>query len=216
MQGKDKHRLKVLNNYINKKEKQGAKNQLYKFVAYNIKWKSEHGVCVKPEFMDSHVCYKLSNSLSGYGGIRVVRVSDDLSGSSSRGRGGVVAKSAVVHSRWCVKNLSVFRWVLMAVVCPSFHASVGQSDAFKDFRCLSSYPLDQVSSGNFLRGKIYDWLKNGILLMWINFLHSCPEALRGASCSKTHFIHCLGSSHQANIRSNATLLQLHVYFWMKL
>ena len=31
------------NNYINKKEKQGdkAKNQLYKFVAYNIKWKSE-------------------------------------------------------------------------------------------------------------------------------------------------------------------------------
>ena len=32
-----------LNNYIYKKEKQGdkAKNQLYKFVAYNIKWKSE-------------------------------------------------------------------------------------------------------------------------------------------------------------------------------
>ena len=39
---------KFLNNYINKKEKQGdkAKNQLYKFVAYNIKWKSECGVCV--------------------------------------------------------------------------------------------------------------------------------------------------------------------------
>ena len=38
---------KFLNNYINKKEKQGdkAKNQLYKFVAYNIKWKSECGVC---------------------------------------------------------------------------------------------------------------------------------------------------------------------------
>ena len=37
---------KFLNNYINKKEKQGdkAKNQLYKFVAYNIKWKSERGV----------------------------------------------------------------------------------------------------------------------------------------------------------------------------
>ena len=32
---------KFLNNYINKKEKQGnkVKNQLYKFVAYNIKWK---------------------------------------------------------------------------------------------------------------------------------------------------------------------------------
>ena len=34
----------------------------------------------------------LSNTFSGYGGIRVVRVSDDLCGSSSRGRGGVVAK----------------------------------------------------------------------------------------------------------------------------
>ena len=34
---------KFLNNYINKRKKQGdkAKNQLYKFVAYNIKWKSE-------------------------------------------------------------------------------------------------------------------------------------------------------------------------------
>ena len=34
---------KFLNNYINKREKHGdeAKNQLYKFVAYNIKWKSE-------------------------------------------------------------------------------------------------------------------------------------------------------------------------------
>ena len=36
-----------LNNYINKKGKHGdeAKNQLYKFVAYNIKWKSE-SMCV--------------------------------------------------------------------------------------------------------------------------------------------------------------------------
>ena len=112
---------KFLNNYINKKEKQGdkAKNQLYKFLAYNIKWKSEHGVCVKPEFMDGHVCYELRNSLGGYGSIRVVRVSDDLGGSSSRGRGGIVAKSAVVHSRWCFKNLSEFRWVLMAVACSS-------------------------------------------------------------------------------------------------
>ena len=66
-------------------------------------------MCVKPEFMDGDVCYKLRNSLGGYGGIRVVSVSDDLGGSSSRGRGGVVAKSAVVHSRWCVKNLSEFR-----------------------------------------------------------------------------------------------------------
>ena len=34
---------KFLNNYINKREKQGdkAKNQQYKIVAYNIKWKSE-------------------------------------------------------------------------------------------------------------------------------------------------------------------------------
>ena len=64
---------------------------------------------MKPEFMCGHVCYKLRNSLSEYGGIRVVRVSDDLGGSSSRGRGGVVAKSAVVHSRWCVKSPSEFR-----------------------------------------------------------------------------------------------------------
>ena len=53
-----------LNNYINKKEKLGniAKNQQYKIVAYNIKWKSELMcvcvcvcVCVKPEFMYGHV-----------------------------------------------------------------------------------------------------------------------------------------------------------------
>ena len=46
--------------------------------------------------MYGHVCYKLRNSLGEYGGIRVVRVSDDLGGSSSRGRGGMIAKSAVV------------------------------------------------------------------------------------------------------------------------
>ena len=39
----------------------------------------------------------------------MVRVSDDLGGSSSRGWGGVVAKSEVVNSRWCVKNPSEFR-----------------------------------------------------------------------------------------------------------
>ena len=33
---------------------------------------------MKPEFVDAHVCYKLRNSLGGYGGLRVVRVSDDL------------------------------------------------------------------------------------------------------------------------------------------
>ena len=60
-------------------------------------------MCMKPEFTDGHVCYKLRNSLGEYGGIRVVRVSDNLGGNSSRGRGGVVAKSAVVRSRWCVK-----------------------------------------------------------------------------------------------------------------
>ena len=170
------------------------------------------GVCVKPEFMYSHVCYKLRNSLGGFGSIRVVRISVDLGGSSSRGWGGVVAKSAVVHSRWCVKNPSEFRLILMAVAWPSLHAAVGQSDAFEEFRCLNSYPLDQVGSGKFFRGKIYDWLKKGILFMWINFLHSRPEALRVALCVKTHFIHCLGSSRQANIRSNATLLQPCVCF----
>ena len=197
---------------MNKKEKQGdkAKNQLYKFVAYNIEWKSESWcVCVKPEFMDGQ-----RNSLGGYGGIRVVRVSDDLGGSSSRGRGGVGAKSAAVHSRWCDKNLSEFRWVLMAVACSSLYLSVGQSDVFEDFHSLSSYPLDQVGSGNFFKGKIYDWLKNGILLMWINFLHSCPDALRRASCAKTHF---LVSAAAIRLTSGRMLLfSSHVYvFWMK-
>ena len=100
--------------------------------------------------MYSHVCYKLRNSLGKYGGIRVVRVSDNLGSGSSRGRGGVVAKSAVV------KNLSEFRWVLMAVVCSSLQLSIGQSDVIEDFRCLNSNPLIQVGSGKFFRGKIYD------------------------------------------------------------
>ena len=143
-----------------------------------------------------------------YGGIKVVRVSDDLGGSCSRGRGGGVAKSAVVTAG------DVFRGVFMAVACSTLPPFWSVS-TFADLRCLNSYPLDQVGSGKFFRGKIYDWLKKGILLNWINFLHSSPEALRGASCAKTHFIHCLGSSRQANIRSNATLLQLRVCFWMK-
>ena len=37
----------------------------------------------------------------------------------------------------------------MAVACSSCQPSVGRLAAFEDFRCLSSYPLDQVSSGNF-------------------------------------------------------------------
>ena len=53
----------------------------------------------------------------------------------------------------------------MAGACSSLQSSVGQSDALEDFRCLSSYPLDQVGSGNSFRGKIYDWLKKGFLLM---------------------------------------------------
>ena len=165
------------------------KNQLYKIVAYNIKWKSESmRVCVKPEFMYGHVCCKLRNSLGGYGGIRVVRVPDDLGGSSSRGRGGVVAKLAVVTVG------DVFRgFFFMAVAC-SILPPFWSVSPFADLRCLNSYPLDQVGSGKFFRGKIYDWLKKGILLNWINFLHSRPEALRGASCAKTHFIHCFGSS----------------------
>ena len=56
---------------------------------------------MKPEFMYGHVI----NSP----GIGVVRVSDDLGDSSSRGWGGIVAKSAVDRSRWYVKNLSEFR-----------------------------------------------------------------------------------------------------------
>ena len=162
-------------------------------------------VCVKPEFM--YVRCKLRNSLGGYGGVRVVRVPHDLGGSSSScGWGGTVAKSAVITAG------DVFRGVFMAVegsILPPFWSV----SWFADLRCLNSYPLDQVGSGKFFRGKIYDWLNKGILLNWINFLHSRPEALRRASCTKTHFIHCLGSSCQANIQSNAPLLQSHVCFF---
>ena len=28
---------------------------MHKFVAYNIEWKGERSVCVKPEFVDGHV-----------------------------------------------------------------------------------------------------------------------------------------------------------------
>ena len=109
-------------------------------------------VCVKPEFMYGHVCCKLRNSLGGYGGIRVVGGPDDLGGSSSSGRGGVVAKSAVVTVG------DVFRGVFTAVAC-SILRPVWSVPWFADLRCLNSYPLDQVGSGNLFKGKIYDWLK---------------------------------------------------------
>ena len=118
---KTKTGWKFLNNYINKKEKQGdkAKNHLYRFVAYNIKWVNVVCVCVKSEFIDGHVCYKLRNSLGGYGGIRVVRVSDDLGG--SRGRGGVVAKSAVVTAGGVSKICQSSDEFLMTIACSSLH-----------------------------------------------------------------------------------------------
>ena len=146
---------KFLNNNINKKEKQGdkVKNQLYKIVAYNIKWKSESLCVYEARVHWRSRMWELRNSLGEYGDIRVVRISDDLGGSSSRGWGCVVAKSAAVHSRWCIKN-SV--WVQMGSYGRSVYfssPSVGQSDVFEDFRCLNSYPLDQVGSGNFLGGR---------------------------------------------------------------
>ena len=76
-----------------------------------------------------------------------------LVGGNNRGQGGVVAKSAVVHSRWYVINLSEFKMSSYGRVCSSLHPLVGQSDAFEDFPYLSSYPLDQVGSGNFLGGR---------------------------------------------------------------
>ena len=54
-------------------------------------------MCVKPEFVDGHVCYKLRNSLGGYGGIRVEGYQMILVGGSICGQGSVVAKSAVVN-----------------------------------------------------------------------------------------------------------------------
>ena len=86
----------------------------------------------------------------------MVRVSDDLGGSSSRGQGGIVAKSAVVTAGGVSKIRQSSDEFLMAVACSSHQPSVGRSNAFEDFRCLNSYTLDQVGSGKFFRGKIYD------------------------------------------------------------
>ena len=107
--------------------------------------------------MYGHVCCKLRNSLGGYSGIRVVRVPDDLGGSSSCERGGIVAKSAVVTAG------DVFRGVFMAVAC-SILPPFWSVSSFVDLCCLNSYPLDQVDSGKFFMGMIYGWLKKGILL----------------------------------------------------
>ena len=92
--------MKVLTIILTKKETQGdkTKNQLYKkIVAYNIQWvsKSRSGCETRVHVRSLFISYK--NSLVKYGGMRVVRIPDDLGGSSSRGRGGVVARSAVVH-----------------------------------------------------------------------------------------------------------------------
>ena len=121
------------------------------------------------------------------------------------GIGSLVAKSAVVTAG------NVNRGVFMAWAC-SILPPFWSVSSFVDLSCLNSYPLDQVESGKFFRGKIYDWLKKGILLNWINFLHPHPEALYWASFAKMHFIHCLCGSCQANIWSNVTLLKPHVCF----
>ena len=79
----------------------------------------------------------------------VVRVLDDLGGSSSRGWGGVVAKSTVVYTRGCVKK-SVRVQISSygrGVFIPS---TLAISLAFEDFRCLNSYPFDQ--GGRFMIG----------------------------------------------------------------
>ena len=108
---------------------------------------------MKPEFTYGHVCCKLRNSLGGYGGIRVVRIPDDLGGSSSRGRGGVVAESAVVTAGDV--NRGGFFYGRSVFYPSNLLVSLL-------FCRLNSYPLDQVGSGKFFRGKIYDWPKKCI------------------------------------------------------
>ena len=107
--------------------------------------------------MYGHVCCKLRNSLGGYDGIRVVRIPDDLDSSSSRGRGGVVAKSTVVIADDVNRGVAFFMAVACSTLPPFWSVS-----SFADLRCLNSYPLDQVGSGKFFRGKIYDWPKKCI------------------------------------------------------
>ena len=158
---KQLNRLKVLNNCINGRKNKAIKwrikcTKLYRTISSE---RVNRYVCVKPEFMYGHVCCKLRNSLGGYGGIKY------LGGGSSHGQGSVVTKSAVVTVG------DVFRGVFMAVAC-SILPLFWSVSPFADLHCLNSYPLDRVGSGKFFRGKIYDWLKNGILLNWINFLHS--------------------------------------------
>ena len=82
-------------------------------------------MCVKPEFVDGHVCYKLRNSHGEYGGIRVEVYQMILVGGSIRGQGGVVAKSAVVDSGWYVINLSEFKMCSYGGAFSSLHPLVG-------------------------------------------------------------------------------------------
>ena len=82
----------------------------------------------------------------------MVRVSDDLDGSSSHGQGGVVAKSVVVTAGGVPKISQGSDEILWPYFVLPFHPC-GQSDAFEDFRCLNSYHFDQVGSGNFLGGR---------------------------------------------------------------
>ena len=42
----------------------------------------------------------------------------------------------------------------MAIACTSLPPSIGQSTAFEDFRCLNSYPLYHVGSGNLVGGDL--------------------------------------------------------------
>ena len=88
-----------------------------------------------------------------------------LVGGSNRGQGGVVAKSAVVHSGWYIINLSEFKMSSYGRACSFLRPLVGYSDAFVDFHCLSSYPLDQVGSGNFLGGRF--------MIGWKKVFRSC-------------------------------------------
>ena len=74
---------KFLNKYIKQKKKKKqadkAKNQTVQIGSVRLSSEGVNcDVCVKTEFLDGHVCYMLRNSLGWYGGIRVVRVSDDL------------------------------------------------------------------------------------------------------------------------------------------
>ena len=68
---------KFLNKYIKQKRKKQddkAKNQTVQIGSVRLSSEGvNRDVCVKPEFVDGHVCYKLRNSLGGYGGGKGIR-----------------------------------------------------------------------------------------------------------------------------------------------